>query len=135
MPLEYPEGWEEWVAFLTTHLPEPIEQEVVPRGVVFFTAGDPPEVVVRLSPSSITVSTCASESERHAPRPERLGTIVWRRLPAGRVMALVAELIASARERRQATYRQCFYCEKMKPPEQMHEEDVCVECANAAGNE
>ena len=135
MAIEYPEGWEEWVAFLTTHLPEPIQQEVVPSGVIFFTAGDPPEVVVRLSPSSITVSTCASELDGVVLRPQRLGTIVWRRLPAGRVMALVAELIASARERRQATYRQCFYCEQMKPPEQMHEEDVCVECANVAGNE
>jgi hypothetical protein len=102
---------------------------------MFFTAGDPPEVVVRLSPSSITVSTCASEPDAVGFRRRRLGTIVWRRLSPGTVMTLVTELIASAREKRLATFRQCLYCEKMKPPEEMHGDDVCVDCAMAAENE
>ena len=126
---DYPEGWEEWVAFLTAHLPEPIQQEIGPGGATFFAAGDPVEVVVRLSPSSITVSACASEREESLLRPKRLGTIMWRRLPPSKAMFLVAGLIRSAREIRLATYRQCHHCEKMKPPEQMHEEDVCLECA------
>ena len=129
---EYPQGWEEWFAFLTAHLPEPLQQEVVQSGVTFFTAGEPPEVLVRLSASSITVSTFTSEEG--VLRPQRLGTILWRQLPSGKAMALVAGLIASAREMRLATYRQCYRCEKMKPPEQMHEEDVCLECATASGN-
>jgi len=132
---EYPEGWEEWNAFLIAHLPEPLQQEVVPSGVTFFTAGDPPEVVVRLSSSSITVSTLTSDMRGPVLQPQRLGTIMWRQLPSGKAMALVAGLIGSAREIRLATYRQCYRCEKMKPPEQMHEEGVCLECAKALGNE
>ena len=131
---EYPEGWEEWVAFLTAHLPEPIREEVTLHGVTLFTAGDPPEVVVRLSHSSITVSGFTSEPEGPVLRPQRLGIIMWRRLPSGKAMALATGLIASAHEMRLATYRRCYYCEKMKPPEQMHEEDVCLACAQASRN-
>ena len=132
---EYPEGWEEWVAFLAAHLPEPIQQEIGPGGATFFAAGDPPEVVVRLGPSSITVSACASEREESVLRPKRLGIIMWRRLPSSKAMVLVAGLIRSAREMRLATYRQCHDCEKTKPPEQMCEEDVCLECAKASRDE
>ena len=126
---EYPEAWEEWVAFLTAHLPEPIREETALPGVTFFTAGDPPEVGVRLSHSSITVLGFTSDPQGAVLRPRRLGIIMWPQLASGKAMALVAGLIGSAREMRQATYRQCYVCEKMKPLEQMHEEDVCLECA------
>lgn len=131
---EYPEGWEEWVAFLTAHLPEPTQQEVALSGVTFFTAGDPPEVVVRLSHSSITVLGFACERGESIWRRRRLGIIMWRQLASGTAMTLVGGLIASAHDMRLATYRQCDRCEKMKPPEQMHDgEDVCLECARISG--
>jgi hypothetical protein len=127
---EYPEGWEEWAAFLTALLPKPVQEEVAPRGVTSFTGGDPAaEVIVRLGPSSITVFQVVSQPDSSLLRSQRLGTILWRRMPSGTGMALVAGLVGSAREMRLATYRQCRCCEKTKPPEQMVEEDVCLECA------
>jgi len=131
---EYPEGWEEWVAFLAAHLPEPIREEVALHGVTFFTAGDPPEVVVRLTHSSITVLGFTFEPDGSVRQQRRLGIIMWRQLASGAAMALVGGFIASAHEMRLATYWQCYRCEKMKPPEQMHGEDVCLECAQASGN-
>jgi hypothetical protein len=87
--------------------------------------------VVRLGPISITVLQIAFEPDGPVLRSQSLGPIIWRRMPTGRAMALVAGLVGSAREMRLATYRQCHCCEKTKPPEQMVEEDVCLECANA----
>ena len=129
--IEYPEGWEEWAAFLSALLPRPVQQEMAPRRVTSFTGGDPPEVVVRLGPSSITVLQVACDPDGPVLRSLPLGTIIWRRMPSGRAMALVAGLAGSAREMRLATYRKCHCCEKTKPPEQMVEEDVCLECAKA----
>lgn len=131
---EYPEGWEEWVAFLTAHLPEPIREEVAPHGVTFFTGGAPPEVVVRLSHSSITVLGFTCEPDGSVRRQRRLGIIMWRQLASGTAMALVGGLLASAHEMRLASYRQCDRCEKMKPPEEMRGEDVCLECARIPGD-
>ena len=129
---EYPEGWEEWVAFLTAQLPAPVQQEIDPGGATCFVAGDPPEVLVRLSASSVTVAVCLPERAEVEPRPMRLGSIMWRRVPSSKAIVLVAGLIKCAHEMRLATYRECQYCEKMKPPEQMQDEHGCLDCADAA---
>jgi hypothetical protein len=132
---EYPEGWEEWAAFLAAQLPEPVQQETGPGGATCFVAGDPPEILVRLSASSVTVSVYLLDPADEGPRPRRLGMIVWRRLSSSQAIALVAGLIRGAHDLHVATYRECQYCERRKPPEQMQDAETCLACAVAAGDE
>ena len=58
-----PERYEQVIAFLGTNLPQPVERDDDGEGSIRFTAGDPPEVVVLLTPTSVIVAEFTGEWE------------------------------------------------------------------------
>jgi hypothetical protein len=127
------EQFEQLIAFLSTHLPAPVEQQPGSDGSIVFTGGSPGEVVAHLTPTSVVVAEYAGSWETSSTftvRPRRVGTIKWRRLPQTELMNVVGQLIRGARELRRSRYRVCRYCEETNPPEWMDSDDVCVGCAD-----
>jgi hypothetical protein len=123
---------DEWMAFISTHLPEPVTQEQAIDGLISFTAGEPGQVVVHLTQSTIVVLEYAVRREtpltsRLAPR--RIGAVRWRRAPNPEMIKAVAALIAAARASRLEKFRVCDSCEVSKPPEWMLDERLCLSCA------
>jgi len=130
---EYPtQNYEEWLAFITAHLPEPVSQELVSDGSMLLMGGDPGQVIVRLTRSTVTVLEYAARREElHTPgvTPRRVGSVVWRRVPNARAVAAVHALIDAARDARLAKFRTCERCAQSTPPESMHDDAVCQSCA------
>ena len=80
----------------------------------------------------LTVLEYAVEWEGpHHPvtRPITLGTVNWKQLPGVDTIRVLEALINAARESRRSKYRPCRICEETKPPEGMHDEEVCQRCA------
>jgi hypothetical protein len=123
---------EEWLAFFSAQLPDPVEQQQALDGSIYFTGGEPGEVMVRLSASTITVWEYAARWEGPrtlVPRPVRVGSIAWRRVPASQAVAAVQALVDGARQSRRGKYSICSYCERLTAPEHMHDEETCMSCA------
>jgi len=128
------ERYEQLIAFLSTHLPSPVEQEEDSNGNIVFTGGSPGEVVARLTATSVIVEEFAIRWETpYAPviQPRRVGAVNWRRLPETAVMNVVGQLIKGAREVRRARYRTCGVCGVTNPPEWLHSDEVCQTCAES----
>ena len=126
------QNFEEWLAFISTHLTEPVSTELAPDGSTYLTGGDPGEVIVRLTRSTVTVWEYSVGWETpHSPtvQPIRVGSVVWRRIPNPSAISAVRSLIDAARESRLAKFSVCSHCEQRKPPELMHDDDVCQACA------
>ena len=124
--------FEEWLAYLAAQLPAPVEQAQAPDGSIFFTGGDPRQVIVRLTRSTVTVWEYAAGWEGpYTPvaRPIRLGSVVWRRIPGERAITAAHALIDAARESRLSKFETCRHCERSTAPEFMHDDDVCQSCA------
>ncbi len=124
--------WEDLLASVKAALPQPVREETAPDGSFLFTAGEPGEVIVRLTDSSATVSEFAVEWEgphTPVPKPIRFGRLQWKDIPAERAISLLVSLIDAARESRRSKYRRCHMCDETKPPEWMHGDDVCQDCA------
>lgn len=121
------------MAFLGSQLPAPVEQESGDEGVLIFTGGAPAEVIVQLTPSSVTVLEYAGvweSSDRFVVKPRLLGTIKWRRLSETATMNAVSALIKGARESRLGRYRRCSVCDENTPPESLFgDDDVCASCS------
>ena len=62
-----PMTWEEWHAFITTHLGAPVVEETAEDGATWFTSGDPGEVMVRLKGGSIAVFESVSYTHLTLP--------------------------------------------------------------------
>lgn len=127
-----PEGWEEWLAYFENALPAPVEQATAPDGSITYRSGNPGEVIVHLSPATITVSLFtvqfASPSQAMVvARP--IGYVKWRRLDVNHATAVVEALVTAARAARRATFRTCSSCETLRPPETMTDDGVCLLCA------
>jgi hypothetical protein len=123
---------EEWHAFIAAHLNEPVEREERADGATYFTGGNPGEVIVRLSRSSITVWEFAvawDGAYTQVVTPRLIGSVRWRRVTERAGMKAVQALIEAAKESRQAKFRDCQHCSERFPPEWMYEDDVCVSCA------
>jgi hypothetical protein len=132
--MDLSERYEQLIAYLTTHLPTPVSQEEHESGLLVFVGGTPGEVVATLSGSHVVIDEYAiSFDGPHAPavRPRRVGTVNWRRLPESVLMNVVGQLIKGAREVRLSRYRTCHFCGKTKPPEYLHDDDVCAACAES----
>jgi hypothetical protein len=130
--MDLSERYEQLIAFLTTHLPAPIEQSELEEGVIEFTGGSPAEVIARLTGTHVMVSEYSVKWEtpfKPVATPRRVGTVNWRRLPESTVMSVVGQLIKGAREMRLSRYATCRYCEKRTPPEWMEADDICSACA------
>jgi hypothetical protein len=130
--MDPPERFEQLIAFLDSNLPPPVQQEEGDDGGIVFTAGDPAEVVVHLTPSSVVVSEYAGTWDgRHSftARPRRVGIVKWKRLPETPLFNVVTQLIKGAREMRLGRYRTCPYCETPTPPESLNADGLCLSCA------
>ena len=130
---DVPERYEQLIAFLGSNLPAPVERHEEMDGSIRFTGGDPPEVVVVLTESSVVVSQFSGVWESpftFSAKPRRVGMVKWRRLPENALLAAITALIKGAREGRQATFQTCQYCGQRTAPEWLHDEGVCQSCAD-----
>ena len=128
-----PERFEQLIAFLGSNLPAPVERQEDVDGSIRFTGGDPPEVVVVLTDSSVVVSQFAGVWESpftFSARPRRVGVVKWRRLPENALLSAIAALVKGAREARLASFETCQYCGQRTAPEWLHDEGVCQACAD-----
>ena len=125
-------AWEELMATVRASLPQPVAEDIAADRSLVMTGGDPGEVIVRLTRSAVTVFEFAVRSQGahgYVVRPIRLGGFRWRRMPASRAISLLEQFIRTAQESRRSKYALCRMCKELKPPERMHEEDVCQGCA------
>jgi len=128
-----PERFEQLIAFLGSNLPAPVERHEDVDGSLRFTGGDPPEVVVVLTDSSVVVSQFSGVWESpftFSARPRRVGVVKWRRLPENALLNAIAALVKGAREARLASFETCQYCGQRTAPEWLHDEGVCQACAD-----
>jgi len=126
------ERFEQLIAFLSSQLPEPVEQSSGDDGTMIFIGGSPAEVVVHLSPRKVTVSEFAGvwDSPGHVVvRPRRVGTIVWARLPETPLLNALSALIKGAREKRVGRYLTCISCGEKRPPELVFANGTCAACS------
>jgi hypothetical protein len=123
-------GSEHWLAFFAARLPQPLHREESEEAIIY-VAGEPGEVVVRLSPRAIDIAefTVRVTSEAMTVVPRWLGRVRWRRIPEDRAIELVETLIAAARELRRSRFRECAVCERLTPPEAMLDDWTCRVCA------
>jgi hypothetical protein len=131
--LDVPERYEQLIAFLGSNLPGPVTRQEDADGALRFTGGDPPEVVVLLTDSSVIVATFAGEWETpmtFAAKPRRVGVVKWRRLPENALLGAISALVKGAREARLASFATCRYCGKRTAPEWMHDEGICQSCSD-----
>jgi hypothetical protein len=127
------ERYEQMMAFLASQLPAPVEQREMEDESIQFTGGDPPEVIARLTQTSVSVSVFAGvwkSAFDFAVRPRRVGVVKWRRLPENALLAALSALIKGAREARQASFQICQYCGRRTPPEWLHDTGVCQSCSD-----
>jgi hypothetical protein len=126
------ERFEQLIAFLSSHLPEPVDQQGDGTGGIVFTGGSPGEVIAHLTDSIVAIAEFAVRWEKPGTpvvSARRVGVLKWRRLPETALMNAIASLIKGAREMRLARYRTCRYCETSNPPEWLQSDDVCLTCA------
>lgn len=127
-----PPAFEEWLAFLSAQLPQPVAQDPAADGSIYFTGGHPGEVIVRLTRSTITVWEYAVRWEGpHTPivQPIRIGSLAWRHIAADSGFSAARALMHAALESRRSKFRVCVRCEKQTPPEWMHDDEICQSCA------
>jgi hypothetical protein len=128
-----PERYEQLIAFLDSNLPSPVDRQEAADGSVQFTGGEPAEVVVWLTDTSVLVSEFAGVWETaftFAARPRRVGVLKWRRLPETALFNALSVLIKGAREARISRFQTCRYCARSTAPEWMHDAGVCQACAD-----
>jgi hypothetical protein len=124
---------EQLIAFLGSHVPQPVDQQVLDDGSVQFLGGDPPEVIVVLTDTRVTVAEFAGRWDtpfKFQLRPRRVGTVRWRRLPENALLAALSALIKGARDARRAAFQTCALCGRQTAPEWLHDEHVCQSCAD-----
>src|SRR5216684_983266 len=119
------ERFEQLIAFLSSHLPEPVEQQGDGTGGIVFTGGSPGEVIAYLTDSIVEIGEFGVRWENPGTpvvKARRVGVLNWRRLPETALMNAIASLIKGAREMRLARYRTCRYCGTANPPEWLQSE-------------
>jgi len=133
LPLDAPERYEQLIAFLGSQLPAPVEQDLDPNGDMQFAGGDPPEVVVVLTQSSVVVSEFRGVWEtplKFVPKPRRVGLIKWRRLPETALWNALGALLKGARQARLDRFQVCQYCGQNTAPEWLYADRLCQSCAD-----
>ena len=131
--MDVPERFEQLIAFLSSQLPAPVDQQPGPDGALQFTGGDPAQVVALLTHHSVVISEFAGVWEtpfKFTVRPRRVGVVKWRRLPENALLAAVTALIKGARDARLASFQACQYCARRTAPEWLHDDGVCQACAD-----
>jgi hypothetical protein len=131
--VDAPERFDQLIAFLESNLPAPVERQESADGSMQFTAGEPAEVVVALTETSVVVSEFAGVWESPftlAPRPRRVGVLKWRRLPETPLFNALSALIKGARDARHSRFQTCRFCGNSTAPEWMHDNGICQSCAD-----
>ncbi|OFV90924.1 MAG: hypothetical protein A3G76_13205 [Acidobacteria bacterium RIFCSPLOWO2_12_FULL_65_11] len=131
--MDAPERYEQLIAFLGSQLPAPVEQEIDADGAMRFVGGEPPEVIVVLTQSSVVVSEFRGVWEtplKFTDRPRRIGLIKWRRLPETALWNALGALLKGAQQARLARFQVCQYCGQNTAPEWLHDDRVCQSCAD-----
>jgi len=134
--MDAPERYEQLIAFLDTNLSAPVDRHEATDGTVQFVGGQPADVVVSLTQTSVIVSEFAGVWETpftFAAKPRRVGVIKWRRLPETALFNALQVLIKGAREARLSRFRACRSCGRSTAPEWMHDDLVCQACASQYG--
>lgn len=132
MAVSSDERFEQLMAFIASQLSTPVEQEQAEDGVLVYTGGAPPEVVVRLTSTEVIVLEYAGDWEtddRFVVKPRQVGTVKWRRLPETPLINALSALVKGARSMRLHRYRACTACDRKTPPESLFDDGVCFECA------
>ena len=130
--MDAPERYEQLIAFLGSHLPAPVDQQAE-EDAIEFMGGDPVEVAVLLTQSSVVVSEFAGHWESpftFVARPRRVGVLKWRRLPENALWDALAALIKGARDARLSRFQLCRYCGRNTAPEWLHDAGVCQSCSD-----
>jgi len=131
--MDVEERFEQIIAYVSSQLPRPVDQRPAGDGASLrFIGGDPPEVVVLLTDSSVVVSEFAGvwETAFHfVVKPRRVGVVKWRRLPETPLMNALGALLKGARDARLARFQVCSYCGRNTPPEWLHDDHVCEACS------
>jgi len=131
--MDVPERFEQLIAFLSSQLPAPVDQQPGADGAIQFIGGDPPAVVALLTETSVVISEFAGAWEtpfNFVAKPRRVGIVKWRRLPENALLGAISSLIKGAREARLASFQACQYCGRRTPPEWLHDQGVCQSCAD-----
>src|SRR6267378_387378 len=63
MLMDVSERFEQLIAFVSSQLPKPVEEQQGGDGSILFTGGEPPEVIVHLTDQTVVVSEFAGEWE------------------------------------------------------------------------
>jgi hypothetical protein len=131
--MDAPERYEQLIAFLNSNLPSPVDRQDAADGAAQFIGGEPAEVVVSLTDTSVIVSEFSGvweSSFTFVSRPRRVGVLKWRRLPETALWNALTALIKGAREARLSRFHVCQYCGRNTAPEWMHDDGVCQACAD-----
>jgi hypothetical protein len=125
------ERYEQLIAFLNSNLPQPVALQEFANGDIQFTGGDPGEVIVVLTETSVVVSEFggAWEADVFVAAPRRVGLLKWRRLPETPLINALTALIKGARESRVSQFQTCHHCGRPTAPEQLFDEHLCHGCA------
>ena len=118
--MDAPERYEQLLAFLETNLSSPVDRQESADGTVQFVGGEPADVVVSLTETSVIVSEFAGVWETpftFSAKPRRVGILKWRRLPETALFNALTVLIKGAREARLSRFRVCHYCGRSTAPE------------------
>src|SRR2546427_10632490 len=97
--MDTPERYEQLIAFLGSQLPAPVDQHEDRGGAIQFLAGEPPEVVVLLTDSTVVVAEFAGvwqTPSTFVKKPRRVGLLKWRRLPGNAPWDALSALIKGA---------------------------------------
>ena len=108
--MDVPERYEQLIAYLDSQLPQPVDRQTVANGALQFTGGDPAQVVVLLTDTSVVVSEFAGVWEtpfNFAAAPRRVGLVKWKRLAETPLLNALAALIKGAREARLSQFQTC----------------------------
>ncbi len=112
-------------------MPRPVRVEKR-QGMIVLIGGDPGEVRIRIKKSTISVAMFGTRWEGpHSlvDASRELGKVSLKDLSQSQLLALILPLIEVAKEVRRATFRTCSICQRVLPPEWMHDEQVCQKCA------
>ena len=130
--MDVSERFEQLIAFISSQLPKPVEEQQGGDGSILLTGGEPPEVIVHLTGQTVVVSEFAGEweADRFTITPRFVGELQWHALPETALMNALSALIKGAREARLSKYRICPECGESMPPEYFGADDVCDRCAD-----